>query len=98
MSFLRRPLAVLPALAVLVRPVGAIAQTAPSVDVRTWAPSMSPSAGLVLEPTSSPGSWEWNTAAWLSYAQAPVVIRSPSGDVAPLRDALGADLVAGLGL
>jgi OOP family OmpA-OmpF porin len=98
MSVLRRPLATLPALAALALPVAAVAQTAPSVDARTWAPSMAPEAGLVLEPTSSPGSWQWNVAAWLSYAQGPVALRGPSSTIEPLRNQLGVDLVAGVGL
>jgi OmpA-OmpF porin, OOP family len=101
MPVLRRTLATLPALALLALPRAAAAQTEPSVDVRTWAPSMAPEAGLVLEPTASPGSWEWNTSAWVSYAQDPVVLRSSPGNAVasrPLEHQLGLDLVAGVGL
>lgn len=95
----RRPPATLPAvLAGLALPVAATAQTAPPFDARTWAPSMSPEAGLVLEPTPSPGSWQWNVAAWLSYAQGAVVLREPSGTIEPLAHQLETDLVAGVGL
>lgn len=77
------------------------AQTLPSIDASTWRPSIDPQAGLVLEPTSSPGAWQWNVGAWLSYEQAPVTIRNASsGAIAwqPLEHALGMNLVAGLGL
>jgi hypothetical protein len=98
----RRAAAALAALvASLVLPRLAAAQIAPSIDARTWAPSMDPAAGLVLEPTQSPGPWQWSMGAWLTYAQSPVTLRyASSGAVAsrPLDHVLGADLVAGLGL
>ena len=88
MPVLRRPLlATLPGLAALALPAAAAAQTLPSVDARTWAPSASPEAGLVLEPTSSPGAWEWNATSWLAYAQQPVTLRTvPGNAVAPIRN------------
>jgi hypothetical protein len=98
--FPRPPAALLAGLLASV-PVAATAQVAPSIDARTWAPSMDPGAGLVLEPTQSPGPWQWNVGAWMSYAQSPVTLRSAaSGDVAyrPLDHALGMDLVGGIGL
>jgi OOP family OmpA-OmpF porin len=79
----------------------AAAQTLPSVDLRTWRPSMAPEAGLVLEPAQAPGPWQWNVGAWASYAQMPVVLRSATtGAVAfePVAHLIGADLVAGIGL
>jgi hypothetical protein len=76
------------------------AQTEPSLSVRTWAPSIDPNAGMVLEPIQSPGPWQWTLGAWLTYAQSPVVLRDDGGNVLsrPVDHALGADLVAGLGL
>lgn len=82
-------------------PALALAQTLPSVDVRTWRPSADPQASLFTEPVATPGAWQWNAAAWASYAQSPVVLRdTASGNVAsrPLASSLGTDLVAGLGL
>ena len=78
----------------------AAAQTEPSIAARTWAPSIDPSAGLVLEPIQSPGPWQWSFSSWLSYAQSPVVLRDANNNVVsrPLDHALGLDLVAGLGL
>ena len=76
-------------------------QTLPSVDTSTWRPSIDPRAGLVLEPSTTPGPWQWNVAAWLSYAQAPVVLRDPSSSsvvLQPLSHVLGVDLTAGVGL
>ena len=98
--FHRLPAALLAGLLASV-PVVAAAQIAPSIDARTWSPSMDPGAGLVLEPTQSPGPWQWNVGAWMSYAQSPVLLRfASSNDVAyrPLDHALGVDLVAGIGL
>jgi OmpA-OmpF porin, OOP family len=77
------------------------AQTLPSIDARTWRPSVDPQAGLVLEPTTTAGAWQWNASAWLSYEQAPVAVRNAStGAIAwqPLAHELGMDLVAGLGI
>ncbi|HEY3822507.1 MAG TPA: thrombospondin type 3 repeat-containing protein [Polyangiaceae bacterium] len=99
-SFRRLPATLLPAL-LLVFPALAAAQTEPSIDARTWRPSMAPEAGLVLEPTQAPGAWQWNTSAWLSYSHMPVVLRDASTSAVasdPLAHVLGADLVAGVGL
>ena len=73
-AFRRLPATLLPALLAFL-PSLAAAQTEPSVDARTWRPSMAPEAGLVLEPTQSPGPWQWNTGAWVSYSHMPVVLR-----------------------
>jgi OmpA-OmpF porin, OOP family len=82
-------------------PAVALAETLPSVDVRTWRPSSDPHAGLVLEPTVTPGPWAWNAGVWAHYSQSPVVLRDGlTGALVsrPLEHALGADLVAGIGL
>ena len=93
--------------ATLVFPAVAAAQSAPAtgsnlpgIDATTWHPSTDPRASMVLEPVATPGPWQWNVGAWLSYAHAPVVLRDASGQVAlqPLSHVVGADLVASLGL
>lgn len=87
------------ALAVLAFASDASAQTLPSLDVRTWRPSTDPGASLVLEPVATPGPWNLNVGAWLSYANQPVVLKN--GDVTAFRvidNQLGADLTASLGL
>ncbi len=56
---------------------------------------------MVLEPATTPGAWQWNVAVWIHYAQTPVALRdTATGGVTfrPLEHALGADLVAGVGL
>ncbi len=86
---------------VTVSPAQASAQTQPSVDTRTWAPSPDPRANLVLEPSKAPEAWVWNVAAWASYAQAPVILRDGSNSIVearPLAHSLGLDVVAGIGL
>jgi hypothetical protein len=75
----------------------ATAQTAPSLDARTWKPSIDPDANLVLEAPTTPGPWRWNLAAWAQYAHEPVVLRG-DGAPHPVTHLVGADLVAGIGL
>ncbi len=82
-------------------PAVARAQSLPSVDTTTFRPSTDPRAGLVLEPVTTPGAWQWNVGAWFSYAHAPVTLRdASSGNVSlePLSHVVSADLTAGLGL
>jgi OOP family OmpA-OmpF porin len=79
----------------------ASAQTIPSVDVRTWRPSTDPHAGMILEPATTPGPWNWNVGAWLNYTHHPVTLRHAGTDnvaLRPVSSIFGADLVAGLGL
>lgn len=78
-----------------------LADTAPSIDVRTWAPSVDPGASVVLEPPGSPGPWAFAAGAWSYYDRDSVVLRSPAtgGIVSrPLANEVGLDLVASLGL
>jgi OOP family OmpA-OmpF porin len=75
----------------------ASAQTAPSLDARTWQPPGDPEANMVLEPPSTPGPWRWSVTAWGRYDHEPVLLRNPGGD-RPVAHLVGADLVAGLGL
>jgi OmpA-OmpF porin, OOP family len=96
----RRPLAAL-ALAVWIAAPSATAQTAPSIDARTWRPSVDPEATLALERVATPGAWQWNVGAWTYYAEDAVVLRDPATlDVTsrPVEHLVGADLVAGIGL
>jgi OmpA-OmpF porin, OOP family len=78
----------------------AVAQTRPSVDVRTWRPPVDPEASVVLEPAVTGGPLRWNVGTWLIYAQDPVTARTPTNQVAsrPLEHQLAADLTLGLGL
>jgi OmpA-OmpF porin, OOP family len=82
-------------------PRSAGAQTLPSVDVRTWTPSTDHRAGLVTEPTTTPGPWAWNVGAWFHYTHQPVTLRrTGSDDVAlrPIEAQVGANVTAGLGI
>jgi OOP family OmpA-OmpF porin len=78
----------------------AAAQTVPSIDARTFRPSTDPRAGLLLEPTTTPGPGLWNVGAFVHYAHDPVALPDPNGQVVghPVAHALGADLVVGVGL
>jgi hypothetical protein len=51
-----------------------------------------PQGTLVLEPTSTPGSGNWNIGLWVNYAEGPVAAHHA------LSHALGADLVADIGI
>ena len=48
------------------------AQTSPSIDARTFRPSMDPQAGIVFEPVVTPGPLRWNVGSWMSYAYDPI--------------------------
>jgi OOP family OmpA-OmpF porin len=52
----------------------------PSVDLRGFQPPTAPDGSLYLEPTRTPGPWQWNTAGWLSWSYRPVVLRDMNGD------------------
>lgn len=89
------------ALAAALAPATGEAQPLPSIDARTWRPSTDPMAGLVLEPAVTPGPWNFNVGAWLSYAHHPITLkRAGTDDVAyrPVASVLGADLTANVGL
>ena len=97
----KRTFAVCALVTLTTRAPSASGQTVPSVDLRTWRPSADPETGLVLEPVVTPGPWRWNVDVWGSYAQSPVVLRDATTGAAlsrPLEHALGADLVAEIGL
>jgi hypothetical protein len=72
----------------------------PSVNVRRMSPPVDPAASLYLEPTPTPGPWEYNGAVWLGYAYRPAVLRDPSGSIVAnlLKGQLTADLTSNIGL
>jgi len=93
-------------LAVLCASSAASAQNLPSLDTRTWRPSVDPTASLVLESTSVPGPWNWNVGAFLDWAYRPISVRdaNPSSPTfgqtlyRPVDSVLETNLVANLGL
>lgn len=85
----------------MLAPADAHAQSLPSVDLRTWAPSADPRAGLVLEPPSSVAPSTFATSAWMHYENDSVALRAPGdGTVVsrPLENQLGLDIVGTVGL
>ncbi|MDP9168609.1 MAG: hypothetical protein M3O32_21505, partial [Actinomycetota bacterium] len=69
--------------------------------MRCWRPSSDAEAGMVLEPTTTAGPWQWNIGLWTHYAHAPVTLKDfgvGRVNLRPLDHALGADVVAGVGL
>ncbi len=73
----------------------------PSLDVRTWRPSVDPSASLVLESPNTPGPWAFNTAAYLDWQVRPVTVKdAATGTVLyrPIDFGFGTNLLANVGL
>jgi hypothetical protein len=73
----------------------------PSLDVRTWRPSVDPSASLVLESPNVPGSWAFNTAAYFDWQLRPLSIVDPtSGNTLyrPVDYGFGMNVLANVGL
>jgi OOP family OmpA-OmpF porin len=72
----------------------------PSVNARRMTPSVDPAASLYLEPTPTPGPWEYNGAVWLGYAFRPAVLRDASGTIASnlVSSQFTADLTSNIGL
>jgi OOP family OmpA-OmpF porin len=87
-------------LALALPSVASAQSPAPSIDARTWRPSTDPGAGMVLEPTITPGAWNWNVGAWANYAYRSVTIDDPAtgARLRPVKSFVGLDLVASLGL
>ncbi len=76
------------------------AQERPSVDLRSFRPSVDPRAQLVLEPVTTPTAWSFNAGAWLAYANQPVRVTDRTTGVTyrPVEHQLALDLTAGVGL
>jgi hypothetical protein len=70
----------------------------PSIDVRTWRPSTDPGGGMVLEPTTTPGPWNWNVGTFLNYSYRPVSFVNNGTTYRPVEDLLGLDIAGSLGL
>jgi len=73
----------------------------PSIDARTFRPSVDPRAQLASEPAMTPGPWAWNVGMDLHLSHAPIVLKdSVSHDVAyrPLIAVFGGDFIANVGI
>jgi len=88
------------AVAVLGAPGVAQADPSASVDVRGFEATTHPEGLTRLEPTSTPGSGEWNVGAFTSYAYRPVVapITPASPSYVALRNQLALDVVGSIGV
>lgn len=78
----------------------AIAET-PSLDARTFRPSIDPRAGLANEPTQTMGAGNVAFSSWFAYVLDPVALRHDgTGDVLarPVRHVVSADLLAAVGI
>ena len=94
--------------AVFVSSVAEAQTPLPSLDVRTWRPSVDPSASLVLESPNTPGSWAFNMAAYLDGSVYPLTIKdnvlgangNPTQNVLyrPVDWGFGMNLLANIGL
>ena len=78
----------------------AAADPTPSLDLRGFHPSTDPAANLYLEPTATPGPWQWNVAGWASYANRLVTINDASGKqvAIPVEHQFSLDYAFGIGL
>src|SRR5512143_1252628 len=93
-------------LAVLCASSSAAAQDLPLLDIRTWRPSVDPTASLVLESPSVPGPWHFNVGTFLDWAYRPVSVTdgalgSPTyGQTLyrPVASALETNILANIGL
>ncbi|HEY1958368.1 MAG TPA: thrombospondin type 3 repeat-containing protein [Polyangiaceae bacterium] len=73
----------------------------PSLDVRTWRPSVDPSASLVLESPNTPGPWAFNFGAYADWQLRPLSLKDPTtGDTLyrPIDYGFGLNLLANVGL
>jgi hypothetical protein len=78
----------------------ASADPIPSLDLRGFHPSTDPASNLYLEPTATPGSWQWNVAAWASYANRLVTITDATGKRVgiPVEHQFSMDYAFGIGI
>jgi len=73
----------------------------PSLDVRTWHPSVDPTASLVLESPNTPGPWAFNFGAYADWQLRPLSLKDPTtGDTLyrPIDYGFGMNLIANIGL
>jgi len=78
---------------------GAAAQL-PSIDIRTWRPSVDPSASLVLESPNTPGPWAVNFGSYLDWQLRPVSVKDGAGTTLyrPIDWGFGLNVLANIGL
>jgi hypothetical protein len=76
------------------------AQTSPSLDLRTFQPSVDPKGSLYMEPALTPGAGLWNVSGWFSYGYRPVVLKDSSGDITAklISHQLSFDLLGNIGI
>lgn len=71
----------------------------PSLDLRGFTPPLDAQSGLGFEPTTTPGSGEWNVAAWASYAHRLITVEGADGRevFVPVRHQVSLDYVFAIG-
>ncbi len=72
----------------------------PSLDIRTWRPSVDPSASLVLESPNTPGPWAFNFGSYLDWQLRPVSVKDGAGTTLyrPIDWGFGLNVIANVGL
>src|ERR1700729_783962 len=96
-----RVLGAFAALAVVFSSPLARAQQLPSIDVRTWKPSVDPSASMVLESPNTPGPWALNFGSYLDWQLRPVTVKdAASGNTLyrPIDWGFNLNVLANIGL
>jgi OmpA-OmpF porin, OOP family len=89
------------ALGVSLGTVGARAQEPlPSVDVRTYRPSVDPRAQMFTEPVQTPHHLDFNLQGIVHYGHGPVLLSRADGSIAyrPVQNVLALDVGANVGL
>jgi OmpA-OmpF porin, OOP family len=77
----------------------ALCQAGGDVDLRSFTVPTDPEATLALEPSTTPGSGNWNAGAWASYAHAPLTVVNEDGDERRLvTHQVSVDYLANVGL
>ncbi len=72
----------------------------PSIDARTWRPSVDPTASMVLESPNTPGPWAFNFGSYLDWALRPVTVKDQTGTTLyrPVDWGFNLNVIANVGL
>src|SRR5690349_10511752 len=95
-----RSLRLLGTVAVLVAASAEAADPVPSLDLRGYHPPLDPKGFIYVEPTSTPGPGNFNSAAYASYALKSVVLEDAAGNslATPVRHQVSLDYIVNVGI
>src|SRR5262245_20738202 len=86
--------------AVLIAASAQAADPVPSLDLRGYQPPLDPKVFIDIEPSSTPGPGNFNSAAYASYAWKPVVLRDAAGNslATPVLHQVSLDYIVNVGI